>query len=251
MDKVLLSLIKKAAITGGDILMKYYDQGYEVRKKGKNDVVTTVDLDAERMMIKIIQNIFPKHNILSEEKGLIDKKSDYTWILDPLDGTANYIHKIPIFGNAIALEKKKETILGVVYLPFTQELFMAYKGEGAYLNDKLLPKLTPTRKKCDELFISYCHGHKKEDTDKVLSNFAKVRPHVMDMRKLGASTLEITHVARGLIDGYIAPGLPVWDFKAATLIASEAGAIFRLGKDGTVYVFAPGVEESLSKALKV
>lgn len=243
-------LIKKVAITGGDILMKHFNKSYEIHQKGENDVVTSIDVEAERVIIKIIENIFPKHNILSEEKGFIDKKSEYTWIIDPLDGTRNYTKKIPIFGNSIALERKGEVILGVVYLPVSKDLFYAMKGKGAFLNGKPLEKLKATHKKAEDMLITYCHGAKREYVMKAVEYYNKIRPHVMDMRKLGAATLEITHVARGLVDGYIAPGLPVWDFKAAALIVSETGGIVRNAKDGTLLVFAPGAEQVLQAALK-
>lgn len=250
MEKVLLSLIKKAAITGGDILVKYFETGYEIQKKGKNPGVITVDVEAERMIIKIIENIFPKHNILSEEKGLINKKSEYTWIIDALDGTSNYRRKIPFYANAIALEKNGQVVMGVVYIPVTQELFVAYKGEGVYLNDELLPRLQVSKKKSQELFVTFSHGHKPEYLQKIMENFNKIRPHVSDFRKLGAVTIEMVYVARGILDGHIAPGLPLEQFKASALIVQEAGGTVQLGKDATVYVFAPGVETILTHSLK-
>jgi myo-inositol-1(or 4)-monophosphatase len=250
MDKKLLSLMKKAAIAGGDVLLKHFYADRTISKKRNDDEAIGVDIVAERMIIKIVENIFPKHNIISEEKGKIDKQSEYTWTIHPLDGTGNFIRHIPIFGNSIALEYKGETIMGIVYLPMTKELFSAFRGEGAYRNNEPLSRLQPSKKKPEELFITFSHGQKPEDIKKMMDYFQKIRPHVSDMRKLGASTVEITSVVRGAIDAYIAPGLPIGNFQAASLIVTEVGGTVRTSKDGTIYIFAPGVEQIISKSLR-
>jgi len=250
MDKKLLLLMKKAVIAGGDVLLKHFYADQTVSKQQNDDEAIGVDMVAERMIIKIVENIFPKHNIWSVAQGKIDKKSDYTWMINPLDGMGNFMRHIPIFGNALALEYKGETMMGMVYLPMTKELFSAFRGEGAYRNDDLLPRLQPSKKKPEELFITFSHGNKPEDIKKMMDYFHKIRPHIADMRKLGASTVEITSVACGKADAYIAPGLMIEDIQAMSLIMTEVGGTVRTSKDGTIYIFAPGVEQILTTSLR-
>jgi myo-inositol-1(or 4)-monophosphatase len=127
----------EAAEEAAKIHMEYFETDFEIgRKRDYNDLVTEVDKKSEAKIIEIIQGSFPDHNVLGEEGGDLHKKSDYVWIVDPIDGTINYAHSVPIFCVSIALEIKGEVVLGVVQSPMTREKFWAEKNGGAYLNEK-------------------------------------------------------------------------------------------------------------------
>ena len=126
----------RAAKEAAKIIVANFNKIKHISKKGEGDYFTNVDILAEEKIISIIQRRFPKHNILSEEAGLIDKNSEFTWLVDPLDGTHNYMHGLPLFGVSVGLEHKKKIIMGVIYLPMLDELFVAERGKGAFLNGK-------------------------------------------------------------------------------------------------------------------
>jgi myo-inositol-1(or 4)-monophosphatase len=127
----------EAAEAAAKIQLEYYNTDIEIgRKRDYNDLVTEVDKKCESKIIEIINRYFPEHNLLGEEGGSLEKKSDYIWIVDPIDGTVNYAHAVPIFCVSIALEIRKEVVLGIVYSAMTNEKFWAEKGKAAYLNDK-------------------------------------------------------------------------------------------------------------------
>lgn len=250
MDKKLLLLAKRAALMGGEVLLRNFYKIQQVQHKGPDDLVTAVDIEAENVIIKVLSHLFPGHNIHAEEKGRVDKKSDYTWVIDPLDGTKNYIRHIPIFGNTIALMHKEKTVMGIIYLPMTDELLYAFAGEGAFLNDKPLPRLQKTPKTVDQLYMTFSTGPFAERKEKMFDYYLKIRPKVYDFRKFGSAAFNLAHVSRGFFDGFIAPGLPPWDIKAGELILQEVGGSVKITKEGTVFAFAPGVEGVLSLALR-
>jgi len=126
----------KAAKEAGDILFENFQKIKQVDKKGERELVSNVDLASEKKIIEIIKDKYPDHDILCEESGVHDNSSDYRWVIDPLDGTHNYIYGINMFGVSIALDYKGEIILGVINMPSTNELYWAEKGKGAYLNDE-------------------------------------------------------------------------------------------------------------------
>ena len=132
MKDFTINLAKEA----GKILMNDFGRLKTIKKKGQNDFVTNADYESEKFIISKIQGKYPEHSILSEEKGEIKNDSDYEWYIDPLDGTTNFVHGLPMFGVSIGLAKKGESILGVIYLPFFNEMYVAEKGKGAYLNGK-------------------------------------------------------------------------------------------------------------------
>ncbi len=250
MDKRFLLLAKRAALMGGDILRKNFARHHSYQTKGVDDLVTAIDIEAENTIVGILETLFPNHNIHAEERGLVDKKSEYTWIIDPLDGTKNYIRHVPVFANTVALQHGEKTILGIICLPMTGELLHAFPGEGLYLNDKKLNPLVPTTKTVDQLYMVFSTGPNPDKKQKMLDLYNKIRPKVYDFRKLGSAAFNLSHVARGFFDGFIAPDLPPWDLKAGELILTEAGGQVKRTKEGAVFAFAPGVEPVLTQALR-
>jgi myo-inositol-1(or 4)-monophosphatase len=224
----------KAAKEAGKVLMKYYGKILSVKSKDARSLVTNADLEAEQAIFKIIKKKFPDHSILSEEDGFIDKKSDYKWIIDPLDGTHNYAYKIPIFGVSIALEHKKEIILGVIYFPCTDELLVAEKGKGSFLNNK---KIKVSNRNLKNSIITYntdFHINKRQ-TLRHLSNLAN---KVFRIRVFGAAVFDLALITKGSIEALIAPTTNPWDIAAGFLILEEAeGKITDFkGKKWTPYI---------------
>lgn len=215
-----MSFIKvaiKSAKNAGKILLNNFGKINYMRKKD-NGFVTNVDLEAERKIINIIKDKYPNHSILSEELGEI-VGSDYRWIIDPLDGTHNYIYGLPMFGISIALEYKKVLRLGVIYLPYLNQLFVAEKDSGAYLNGQ--PIYVSNRELSEAIFL--CEGDLKRAKKASLKFMDKIVEHVFRIRVLGAAVINLAFIASGKADAHVCSLTHPWDIAAGFLIVKEAG----------------------------
>ena len=216
-----ISIAKEA----GKIQMEYFGNISSVEKKSTNiDLVTEADKKSEDYLIKQIKSKFPDHSILSEELGNIDNGGEYLWIIDPLDGTTNFAHNLPIFAVSLSLVKKnKEHICGVVYNPAADRCFYAEKNKGSYLNSKKI-NVTSSNTLSNSLLVTgfpYLHDDKYDLSFEIFKQFYdKTR----GLRRLGAASLDLCFVAMGRFDGYYEYGLKPWDISAGALIATEAGA---------------------------
>jgi len=214
----------KAAKKAGQYILKNFHQvkNKDIKTKGGfAGLATKVDKTAEKIIKKIITEKFPNHNILGEESGQTHKKSDYTWVVDPLDGTHNYLMGSPLFCTAIALTYKNEVILGVIYAPYLKELYWAEKGKGAYLNNK---KIQVSQKRAVNKSIFYfCHGYQKKHVKKALEIYSKLKMRALDVRQLGAGGIETSWVAAGRAEGFVIPGGKPWDIAPGILLVREAG----------------------------
>lgn len=192
-----------------------------VKKRGTaKELHLMQDLKSDKLIISAIKKKFPQHNILTEESGFIDKKSDYAWVIDPLDGSTNFARGNPFFAVSIALMKDKELLLGVVYAPYLKELYVAEKGKGAYLNGKKI-HVSKTNTLAKSYLVS-CEGG--DATNKQIAEInAKFLPLVKDMRKLGSAALESSSVAAGRSEAYIVRQISSWDVAAGVLLVEEAG----------------------------
>ena len=209
----------KAAKEAGKILMENFKKAMTIKDKG-DSLVSDIDLKSERKIIAIIKENFPEHSILSEEEGTEEKKSDYKWLIDPIDGTHNYIRGIPLFGISIALEYKKEIVLGVMYFPYNDELFIAEKGKGAYLNSKKIEVSKKNElKKALMIFDGALHLRKKEK----IEFLNKVIDSIFRARIFGVATVDLSFVATGKADFLVAFSTNPWDIAAGFLILEEAG----------------------------
>ena len=182
-------------------------------------LVTKYDLESEKIIISGIKRKYPRHNILSEEAGLINKGSSYTWIIDPLDGTGNFTRKNPFFSISIALSYQKEIVLGVVYAPFLDEIYIAERGKGAFLNGA--PISVSTSGKLANSSIVSCEGSDRS-VMRGVKLYHGIRPLVMDMRKLGSAAIESAWVASGRAEAYIATKINPWDVAAGVILVEEA-----------------------------
>lgn len=212
----------KAAKETGELLLKKFQslKSGDIQFKDKHEIVTTEDLRAEKKIVRILKKKFPNHSILSEEGGGKKKKSDYLWVIDPLDGTTNYSIGSPLFAVSISLFYKKKVILGVVFTPLTKELFVAEKNRGAYLNGKRIK--VSKKKTLAKSLLTFCHGHKLRDIKRVTRIYQKFKLAGQDLRQLGAASLELGFVADGRTEAIIIPGAHQWDVAAGVLLVREA-----------------------------
>lgn len=222
MTKQYLDFAIKTAKEAGKILLDYYGKNYRVRYKGenKNNLVTEVDEKAEKYIVEAIKKKYPTHCVLSEEGGDCGiAQSDHRWIIDPIDGTTNFAHSYSFFAVSIGLEVKGKMVAGVVYAPYLKELFSAARGHGAHLNGKKI-KVSAV-KKIEVALLATGFTYKNRGIN--LPNFEYFLYNTQGIRRCGAATLDLCHVAAGRLDGYWELGLKPWDIAAGTLIVQEAG----------------------------
>ncbi len=192
----------------------------KLKLKAKHEIVTKADLISEKEILKSIKKDFPSHGILSEEAGANKNKSDYLWLVDPLDGTTNFTIHNPLWAVSIGLLYKNKMILGVVYAPFLKELFVAELGKGAYLNGK---KIRVSSKVSDKIINTFCHGSRIKDIKKSLRFATYQKLHGLDCRQLGSASIELGYVACGRTESIMIPGAHPWDVAAGTVLVREAG----------------------------
>lgn len=194
----------------------------KISEKATNDFVTKVDLQSEKIITDILLGYFPDHSILSEESGFTHKDSPFMWIVDPLDGTKNYIHDIPVFGISIALMQEGEVILGVINNPSVNELFWAEAGKGAFLNGERIKVSSHEHIKNGLLATGFPH-RKKEFIYRYTRLFYSILTDASDLRRMGAASIDLAYVACGRFDGFFELGLNIWDLAAGDIIIREAG----------------------------
>jgi myo-inositol-1(or 4)-monophosphatase len=194
----------------------------DIKVKMRNDFLTFVDEQSEITIITILQDAFPDHSILAEESGWKKHKSDFEWIIDPLDGTKNYISGIPVFSISIALRHLNQIQLGVVLDPVRNELFHAQRGEGAFLNGKKIQ--VSSRENLEECLLATGFPFKqKESLPTYVKCFQDIFQHCSGMRRMGSAALDLAYVAAGRFDGFWELGLSPWDMAAGSIIIEEAG----------------------------
>ncbi|MBX9605470.1 MAG: inositol monophosphatase [Gammaproteobacteria bacterium] len=221
----MLNIAVRAARRAGTIIVRGQARLYEVKvsKKGPQDYVTQVDKDAEAAIIDTLRTAYPDHAVLAEESGG-SGESDYEWIIDPLDGTLNFMHGYPQYAVSIALAVKGRVEQGVVYDPLRDELFTATRGAGAQLNGHRL-RVSRTPHLEDALLATGFPVRRKAEVKPFVASFGAVLERCADVRRAGAAALDLAHVACGRLDGYWEFGLKPWDIAAGGLIVQEAGGL--------------------------
>ncbi len=212
-----------AAEEAGKIILQYFNGAFEIRNKdGINNLVTEVDMFSEKVIIDIIRDKYPEHSIISEETGAMMHSSDYQWLIDPIDGTVNFAHSIPICCVSIGLLYQNELILGVVYNPMMNEKFVAERGKGATLNGRPISvsKKSDFRKACLVTGFPYAWPDSYEHPIRVFERFIL---EGLPIRRLGSAALDLCWVACGRFDGFWEYNLSSWDVAAGYLIVQEAG----------------------------
>ncbi len=215
--------LERLARQAGDILHRGYDKEHEVIYKGAIDLVTEVDHQSEAFLLGEIQKLFTGHQIVSEEAGLLPGSSADQWYIDPLDGTVNYAHGIPIFSVSMAYAHAGAITLAAVYDPMRDEMFLAERGQGSWVNGcKLQVSNPPDLQHC--LLVTGFPYDSWNTVKNNLDNFARFMRLTQGVRRLGSAALDLCYVAAGRLDGYWELSLKPWDIAAGALIAAEAGA---------------------------
>jgi myo-inositol-1(or 4)-monophosphatase len=224
------SIAIQAALSAGDILREHSGKVKEIEFKDEVNLVTEVDRLSEKSIIQTITGEFPDHGILTEEAGVRESESEYNWVIDPLDGTTNYAHDFPIYCVSIALEKQKEIILGVVYNPNLDELFVAEKGNGALLYkgrefDKTGRSISVSQTSAlskSLLATGFPYDIRTSEIDN-LNHFTNFYKRAQAIRRAGSAALDLCYLAMGRFDGFWELKLSPWDTAAGSLLVTEAG----------------------------
>ena len=224
----MLNIAIKAARAAGAIINRAsLDlERLQVNTKAPNDFVTEVDHAAEAAVIDTLLGAYPGHGILAEESGTSRgaRDSEYVWIIDPLDGTTNFIHGLPTYAVSIALTFRRQVQQAVVYDPARNDLFYATKGRGAYLNDKRL-RVSRRSRMADALIGTGFPFRKGDDLGRYLQLMEAVMKVAAGLRRPGAAALDLCYVAAGWYDGFFETGLSPWDVAAGSLLVTEAGGL--------------------------
>ncbi len=218
------TLIIQAAREAGKLLMDKFESGIRVEFKGKYDLVTEADRQSEALIVKLIKDLYPEHDILAEEGDYGHSGSDYRWIIDPLDGTTNYAHGFPWFAVSIALEVRGCLQLGVVFNPYVGEFYFAERGHGAFLNDRRLKVSAITTLEHSLLATGFAYDHKKCKANNY-DYFTRFQKDAQACRRPGAASLDLASVAAGRFDGFWELKLKPWDLAAGILLIEEAGGL--------------------------
>jgi len=222
----MLNIAVRAARSAGDHIVRKINKlpDLKVEKKGRNDFVSEVDRQAEEKIIETLLTSFPNHGILAEESGEIEGSEDYRWIIDPLDGTTNYLHGFPHFAVSIACQHNGRLEHGVIYDPINQELFTASRGDGATLNNKRI-RVTRIASTQGALLGTGFPFKNHSQLNEFLQIFSEFFSTASDIRRTGSAALDLAYVAAGRLDGFWESGLEIWDIAAGALIVREAGGI--------------------------
>ena len=211
----------EAAEAAGEVLRGGFGRQLDVEYKGGTELVTEADEKAEQKIREVLEESFPDYGMLTEESGELEGEADARWIVDPLDGTTNYVHGVPFFSVSIALERNGEVVLGVVHDPMANETYAAERGEGATLNGELIG-VSDTDEPVRAL-VGTSYPDDPGELPKGLDLFGRFTDLVRGMRRLGSGALDLCYVAVGRLDGCYEQGFSAWDIAAGVLILEEAG----------------------------
>jgi len=256
MVSAFINIAIKAAYVAGNFIQQGSRDLSKVKfeKKGHNDFVTELDKQSEQIIIKTILQAFPEHNILGEESGNLNRESEYTWIIDPIDGTTNFMHGYPHYCISIALKKQDKIVLGVIFNPSSNDLFKAELGSGAYLNDR---RIRVSNNSLEYAIIST--GFPSYDLsifDEYMQIFKELSFKTAAQRRSGSAALDLAYVACGHADGFWEYNLKTWDVAAGVLLVKEAGGIVtdfsakpHQGQSGNIIAANAKIAPSLQKII--
>jgi myo-inositol-1(or 4)-monophosphatase len=221
----MLSNIILIAREAGEIIRDSFGKNFQIESKsGENDLVTEVDKKSEETIVNFIQKTYPSHGILAEERGELIRNSEYLWVIDPLDGTTNFAHGLPIFSVSIGLQKNNKTVAGVVYDVMRDLVYSTEAGSGAFVDDK---KLMVSKKEHIEqsMFVTGFPYNIKENPEKAFERFEIMTRRSRAVRRLGSAAIDLCYVAEGVFEGFWEVHLKPWDVCAGKLLVEEAGGI--------------------------
>ncbi|WP_462170415.1 inositol-1-monophosphatase [Pseudoalteromonas xiamenensis] len=255
----MLNIAVRAARNAGKVILRACEDlsKVEASQKGSNDFVTNVDKDAEAVIRETILKAYPNHSIVGEELGQIEgTDADYLWVIDPLDGTTNFIKGIPHFAVSIALKVKGRVEQAVVYDPVRSELFTASRGQGAQLNSKRL-RVSNANDLSGTVLATGFPFKNKHHMDAYLDAFKALFVHTADIRRAGSAALDMAYVAAGRVDGFYEIGLKPWDTAAGELLVKEAGGMItdfaggaNYNRSGNIICGAPKLCQAIVKEIR-
>ena len=254
----MLNIAVRAARKAGSIINRsaLSSEGLKVKAKQANDFVTQVDQAAEEAIIGIVRNAYPDHGFLAEESGKSEGKGEYVWIIDPLDGTTNFIHGFPQYCTSIAVQHRGSLAHAVVYDPTKNELFTASKGGGAFLNDRRI-RVSKCLRLSEALVGTGIPFREVAHIDRYLKQLKAIMQGASGVRRAGAAALDLAYVACGRLDAFWELGLSPWDMAAGALLIQEAGGLVGdlAGEDryldkGEVAAATPKIFPTLLESLK-
>ena len=254
----MLNIAVKAARRAGSLITRASNDldKLTIELKSHNDFVSEVDRVAEAAIIEVLREAYPQHSILAEESGLSDMVSDYQWIIDPLDGTTNFLHGFPQYCVSIALSVKGVLTHGVIYDPTRNELFTASRGGGAFLNDRRI-RVSKTLNLKDALLGTGFPFKEFEKFDRYVAMFKELTPKCAGIRRPGSAALDLAYVACGRYDGFWEMGLSPWDIAAGALMIKEAGGLVtdfagedKILESGTIVTATPKVFPALLQVVQ-
>ena len=228
-----INLITRACMKASRSLIRDFGEleNLQVSSKGPGDFVSSADKRTEKILIEELQKAHSEYGIITEETGIINKSNiKNRWIIDPIDGTMNFLNGVPQFAISVAYEEENEIKCGVIFNPITNEMFCAEKGNGAYLNNSRI-RVSNKKKLKDALLVT---GGPKGDSkikDKIFSEYINVSNQVSNIRKFGSAALDVAYVACGRFDGYWQRELNYWDIAAGIVILKEAGGFIDFFED--------------------
>ena len=220
-----INVIIKACMKAAKSLIRDFGEieNLQVSTKAPGDFVTSADKRTEKILIEELQKVNADYGIVSEEAGLINKSNNKNkWIIDPIDGTMNFLNGVPQFAISIGYEEDQEIKCGVIFNPVTNEMFSAEKGNGAYLNNSRI-RVSNKKKIIDSLLVTGGPKYASDIKDKIFSEYVEVSKNVSNVRKFGSAALDMAYVASGRFDGYWQRELNYWDIAAGIVIVKEAG----------------------------
>lgn len=223
----MIQLAIEAALEAGKFLKESVGSILEVEQKlgQETNLVTQIDKKAEEIIISKIRRKYPDHDFLAEESGSHNKQSEVRWVIDPLDGTLNFTHGMPLFSVSIAVEVRGEVVAGVVYEPNLDELFTAEKGKGAFLNKKPI-HVSKVDRLIESMMATGFPYTIRDNPDHAIQHFVNVLMEVQGVRRLGSAAVDLCYVACGRFEGFWEVSLNPWDMAAAVLFIQEAGGRF-------------------------
>jgi myo-inositol-1(or 4)-monophosphatase len=236
LDPLLLATAVEAVVRAGDIQIARFGSNVRVDKKGAIDLVTEIDVEVERQFRALVAERFPDHVVLGEEFGAgsgPEAAGRYTWVFDPIDGTTNYAHGLPIFCSSLALEIDGQAEVAAIYDPTRRELFTAERGQGAYVNGRALA-ISATAALGDALLVTGFPYSVHQQTADLVALFGAFLGRARAIRRLGSAALDLCYVAGGRFDGFWEQFLKPWDVAAGALIVREAGGRIT-GMDGAPF----------------
>ncbi|MGD8498181.1 MAG: inositol monophosphatase family protein [Chromatiales bacterium] len=246
----MLNVAVKAARAAGRVILRHVDRidTLTIRSKDRNDFVSEVDQLAEQEIIRIISRAYPDHGFLAEESGARGE-DEYQWVIDPLDGTTNFLHGFPQFAVSIALKHRGRLDQGLVYDPMKEELFTASRGAGAQLNNRRLRVTQPNGLE-GALLGTGIPFRSHQDVDRYLDTMRVLLPGTAGVRRAGSAALDLAYVAAGRLDGFWEFALHEWDMAAGVLLILEAGGLVAEPDGGSNYLRSGDIVAGSAKVVK-